>query len=59
MATLFLICYGFLFLLKDIFCKKPQEPYSATKPKEEKTTICDFSQEDITYFEELIDLDND
>lgn len=59
MATLFLICYGFWLLLKDIFCKKPQETYSATKTKEQTNPICDFSQEDITYFEELIDLDND
>ena len=58
MATLFLICYGFGILLKDIFCKRTQTS-SAPKPKEQKTAICDFSQDEILEFEELIELDKD
>lgn len=53
MATLFLIFYALFLLCKDLVCNNTKTPKAETKP------ICDFSQEDITYFEELIDLDND
>ena len=61
MATLFLICYAFWLLLKDIFCRKQGKASAPPppKPKEQKTAICDFSQDEILEFEELIELDKD
>ena len=56
MATLFLICYGFGVLLKDIFCKKQEKP---TAQPTKNTSICEFSQDEILEFEELIELDKD
>ena len=58
MATLFLIGYGLWLLAKDLFCKKQETP-SAQPTKNKNDSICEFSQDEILEFEELIELDKD